>query len=112
MKYYMGDRFLFIDMNQLYTHCVVEGEDRVICCQKSQTEANSVCFNIKSEKQKRITELKMLLETGHAYASEKKTAYGIDPRELYPTAGLLSAAIRRMEKNMASVRVCVLRMEP
>lgn len=105
MKYYLGNKLLFVDMAQKYTHCVVEGEDRVICCQKSLSEAQRVCADIKLQKHSKIRELQELFETGHAYSSEKKTAFGIDPRELYPTAGLLRAAIRRMQKTAESVRV-------
>ena len=105
MKYYLGNKLLFIDMNQHYTHCVIEGEDKGICCLKSQEEAHRACFEIKTEKDRRISELRRLMKSGHAYSRERNSAYGVDPRELFPTAGLLAAAIRRMEKNMASVRV-------
>jgi hypothetical protein len=104
MKYYLGDRFLFVDMHQKYTHCVVEG-DRVLCCQKSQAEADNVCRNIVSERRVRLNVMKELLQKGHAYTTPKQTAYGIDLRDLYPTAGLLNAGIRRVEKTIRSIQV-------
>ncbi len=105
MKYYLGDKLLFVDMIQHYTHCIVEGEDRVICCLKSFMEARQVCINIKSEKEERINAYKELLDKGHAYSDKRKSAYGLDPKELYPTAGILHSVIKNMERNLASVRV-------
>ncbi len=105
MKYYLNGELLFVEMHQHYTHCIVEGESRVLCCQKSLPEAEKVCREIRTQKFSKVREFKALLDNGHAYSADKKTAYGIDPKELYPTAGLLSAAIRRMEKTAGSIRV-------
>ena len=104
MKYYLGDRFLFVDMHQKYTHCVVEG-DRVLCCQKSQAEADNVCRNIVSERRVRLNAMKELLNRGHAYTASTGSTFGIDIKTLYPTAGLLAAGVRRMEKTIRSIHV-------
>lgn len=112
MKFYLGDRLLFIDMNHYYTHCVVEGEDRVLCCHKSLSDAERVCREIRSQKFSKVREFRTLLDNGHAYSSDKKTAYGMDPKVLYPTSGLLFAAIRRMEKTANSIRVMPLTVSP
>lgn len=111
MKYYLGDKLLFINMHHHYTHCVVEG-DRLITCQKSWEEAQQVASTIRAQKAKKLNEMKELLQKGHAYSAPKQTAYGMDLRELYPTAGLLAAGIRRMEKTIRSIRVLELRAEP
>lgn len=111
MKYYLGEKFLFVDMHQNYTHCVVEG-DRVLCCQKSWEDAQQVASNIRAQKIEKLNEMKELLQRGHAYTAPKKTAYGIDLRDLYPTAGLLNAGIKRVEKTIRSIRVMPLRREP
>ena len=104
MKYYLGDRFLFVDMHQKYTHCVVEG-DRVLCCQKSQAEADNVCRNIVSERRVRLNAMKELLNRGHAYSASTGSTLGVDIKTLYPTAGLLAAGVRRMEKTIRSIHV-------
>ncbi|MBR3975311.1 MAG: hypothetical protein IKJ88_05560 [Clostridia bacterium] len=105
MKFYLNDKLLFVDMHHHYTHAVVEGEDRVICCQKSEAAAKKVCLELKMQKGEILNEMNEILIKGHAYSSPKKTAYGIDFRELYPTAGLLVAAVHRLERNINSIRV-------
>lgn len=110
MKYYLGDRFLFVDMHQHYTHCVVEG-DRLVSCQKSWEEAQQVASIIRAQRTEKLNEMKELLQKGHAYTTPKQTAYGIDLRDLYPTAGLLNAGIRRIEKTIRSIQVKPLRVE-
>ena len=110
MKYYLGDKFLFIDMHQHYTHCVVEG-DRLICCQKSQAAADKVCRDIVNERRVRLNAMKELLNNGHAYTASTGNTFGVDIKRLYPTAGLLSAAVRRMEKTVRSIQVRELRVE-
>lgn len=104
MKYYLGDRFLFVDMHQKYTHCVVEG-DRVLCCQRSQAEADKVCRDIVAERRVRLNAMKELLNRGHAYTASSCNTFGIDIKSLYPTAGLLAAGVRRMEKTIRSIHV-------
>lgn len=104
MKYYLGDRFLFVDMHQKYTHCVVEG-DRVLCCQKSQSEADKVCRDIVAERRVRLNAMNELLNKGHVYAASTGSTFGIDIKTLYPTAGLLAAGIRRMEKTIRSIHI-------
>ena len=111
MKYYLEDKFLFIDMHQIYTHCVVEGEDRVICCQKSVTEAQQVCRNIRQQKMRLYENMMRLFDGGHEYTGASTTMFGTDLKDLYPTAGLLHAAMRRIKKNAESVRVMELRVE-
>lgn len=111
MKYYLGEKFLFVDMHQNYTHCVVEG-DRVLCCLKSQEQAARACHDIIRERNIRLLSMKELMNKGHAYTAPKQTAYGIDLRDLYPTAGLLNAGIKRVEKTIRSIRVMPLRREP
>lgn len=111
MKYYLGDKFLFIDMHQHYTHCVVEG-DRLICCQKSQAEADKVCRDIVAERHIRLNAMKELLNRGHVYTASTVGTFGVDIKTLYPTAGLLAAGVRRMEKTIWSIRVLPLRAEP
>ena len=111
MKYYLGNKLLFVDMIQSYTHCVVEGEDRVICCQKSHSEAERVCRDIRMLKLKRIEDMQRLLDGGHEYTGATTTMFGTDYKDLYPTAGLLHGAMRRLRKNAESVRVMELRVE-
>lgn len=108
MKYYLEDKLLFIDMVQKYTHCVVEGEDRVICCQKSLPEAERVCRDIRAQKYRRYEDMQRLLDGGHEYMSASTAMFGTDLKDLYPTAGLLHAAMRRIRKNAESVRVAEL----
>ena len=112
MKFYLGDRLLFIDMNHQYTHCVVEGEDRVICCQKSLSEAQNVCRDIKDQKLKRVENMQRLLNGGHEYTGAGTTMFGTDLKDLYPTAGLLHGAMLRIRKNAESVRVEALTVVP
>lgn len=112
MKYYLGDRLLFIDMHQNYTHCIVEGEDRVLCCQKTPAEAERVCCEIIAQRSERLNEMKRVLDKGHAYTKGANNSYGADIKELYPTSGLLFGAIKRMEKMIRSIRVAELRKEP
>ena len=112
MKHYLGERLLFVDMRNSYTYCVVEGKDRVLCCQKTKEEAEKTCALIRRQRLQRIDDLKELLETGHAYSDNRKSLSGTDPRELYPTAGLLAAAIKRIEKTARTVRVVALTCEP
>lgn len=112
MKYYLEKKFLFVEMNHLYTHCVVQGEDRVICCQKSLEEAESVCREIKEERFKRIEKMKRVLDNGHEYSSVRTTRFRTDIKDLYPTAGLLLAAIKRQEESARSIRVMPLTVEP
>lgn len=112
MKFYLGNRFLFIDMNHYYTHCVVEGEDRVICCQKSLEDAQEVCRNIKIEKLKRAENMEKMLERGYEDSSKSAFVFGADVKELYPTVGLLHGVIRSIRRNAESFRVVPLRSEP
>lgn len=112
MKYYLGDKLLFVEMVQKYTHCVVEGEDRVICCQKSPSEAQRVCREIRAQKYRRYEDMQRLLDGGHEYTAASTTMFGTDLKDLYPTAGLLHAAMRRIRKNAESVRVVELTVVP
>lgn len=111
MKYYLDGRFLFIDMNQNYTHCIVEGADRVICCQRSLEEAQRICGVIRREKMSRVDEMQRLLDEGHQHSGRSLTMFGCDVRSLYPTAGLLFGALQRMRSNAESVRIRELRTE-
>ena len=110
MKYYLEDKFLFIDMHQHYTHCVVEG-DRLICCQHSREEAQRVAANIRAQRTEKLNEMKELLHRGHAYMKPVQSAHAKDLRELYPTAGLLNAGIKRVESTIRSIQVKELRVE-
>ena len=112
MKFYLDDKFLFVDMNHHYTHCVVEGEDRVLCCQKTPSEAERVCREIIAQRSERLKKMKRVLDKGRAYSKGANNSYGADIKELYPTSGLLFGAIKRMEKTIRSIRVAELRKEP
>ncbi len=111
MKYYLGEKFLFVDMHQNYTHCVVEG-DRVLCCLKSQEQAARACHDIIRERNIRLLSMKELMNKGHAYTASTGNTFGVELKALYPTAGLLADGIRRMEKTIRSIRVMPLRREP
>lgn len=111
MKYYLGDKFLFIDMYQNYTHCVVEGTDRVICCQKSLAAAEEVCRSIRLERFSNIERMQKALDRGHEDGN-KIIVCGIDIKKAYPTAGMLHGTIQSMKRSAHSVRVMPLRVEP
>ena len=110
MKYYLGDKFLFIDMNQHYTHCVVEG-DRLICCQKSWEAAQAAAADIRAQRTVKLNEMKELLHKGHAYMKPVQSSHAKDLRDLYPTAGILNAGIKRVESTIRSIQVRELRVE-
>lgn len=112
MKFYLDDKFLFVDMNHHYTHCVVMGEDRVITCQKSLLEAEKVCRDIRGERLKRAENMEKMLERGYEDSSKSAFVFGVEVKELYPTAGLLHGAIRSIRRNAESFRVVPLRSEP
>ncbi len=112
MKYYLEGKLLFIDMNHKYTHAVVECDPpRVLACQRTEKDAIEVCKQIKLQKYKKVDEMKELLEKGHAYMSKKNASFGTDIKEQYPTAGLLVAGIRSLEKYISSIRIVRLDVE-
>ncbi len=112
MKFYLEGKLLFIDMNHKYTHAVVECDPpRVLACQQTEKDAIEVCKQIKLQKYKKVDEMKELLEKGHAYVPKKSMQNGVDIRDLYPTAGLLVAGIRSLEKYISSIRIVKLDVE-
>ena len=110
MKYYLDGKLLFIEMRQNYTHAACIG-DRVIACCKSRTEAESVCEDLRAEKNKFIDELLAALNSDEVYGRNgynltgdtAKRQHISDIRSRYRSTGELHMAISRARTSLESI---------
>ena len=118
MQYWLDDKFLFVDMKHKYTHAACVG-DRVIACCKNEESAQSVCVELRTEKEKFIDELLCALNSDEVYGqdgyrltgdSAKKRHIG-DIRQRYKTNAEIADAIERVKASIAGVTVRELKVK-
>lgn len=113
MKFYLDDKFLFVDMHHHYTHAVVDGTGHIISTQTSLEKAESMRQYCIEGKLKYINKLQNALNETLNYVTDTgNEVFKNGIKQMFQSDAEIRAAIKTQIKTAQSIRVVELTVKP